>query len=330
MSNLIKILGFCALYFFSQGLFAGPINYRGYQKVTLIRTIDGSFSSSGAEQVGNYSNPEFGFFKTNNQNYFTVDFDVSTVPPFAQIVGVQLVMKPENSYRGTAGMYYNIIRSDLSWIQGTQQNYTVAPPEGEPSFLYARSPSVKWKNGFASLGTVVNFGKKPIVSDSTNYQYPYMIIDIDKNTAKDLLEGNAHGICVWGWDATANGWSQWFFYKGANPRGWTELWVFYDPTAVEDKTDTKTLSAISAFPNPFNCNTILRYNLPAHARVVMNVYSTEGKLVRSLVNAQQQPGTYAITWDGKDSRNISVHSGIYMLKASINEANYMKKLSVVK
>jgi len=330
VSNLKKAFIFNVFLFIVQGLFAGPVNYSGYQKIRLIRTVDGSFSSAGVEQVGNYCDPDFGFFRTHLSSYFTVDFDVSTLPPFEQIVGVQLAMRPENSYRGTAGMYYNIIRSDSSWIQGTQQSYTAVPPDGEPSFLYARCPSVKWKAGWASLGTVVNFGKKPIVSDATNIQSPYMIIDIDRSTAKDLLEGNAHGICVWGWDAAANGWDQWYFYKGANPDGWTELWVFYDPTATENKTRNKTSSIISASPNPFNCTTMLHYNLNSRTSIAITLYDAQGKLVLPLLNAQQSAGSYSISWDGKDSRGMRVHSGIYVLKASLNGSHYTKKLIVIK
>src|SRR3989339_1865414 len=328
----VRTFALCFAFVVCASAWAAPIFYgrTQYQKTKLRLVKDNWLSSAPGEQAGNYSDAYFGFFNTNSAHYWLMDYLIYTVPAFNQIAGVQLALGPENTWRGVAGMYYNCIRSDSDWIQGTQRDLTTPPPEGEPSFLYAQSPSVPWKQGCADLSTLVNDGRAPLYGDSSNIVGVYLVLDLELSVVKDFLEGNAHGICVWGWDAAANGWDQWYFYKGANPDGWTELWVFYDPTATENKTRNKTSSIISASPNPFNCTTMLHYNLNSRTSIAITLYDAQGKLVLPLLNAQQSAGSYSISWDGKDSRGMRVHSGIYVLKASLNGSHYTKKLIVIK
>ena len=70
------------------------------------------------------------------------------------------------------------------------------------------------------------------------------------------------------------------------------------------------------FPNPFNAETVLRYqinqNLGDAVDVKLLVYNSLGELVRTLVNERQSNGKYAVTWDGRDNNGISVSSGTYI------------------
>ncbi|OGJ94134.1 MAG: hypothetical protein A2487_11875 [Candidatus Raymondbacteria bacterium RifOxyC12_full_50_8] len=324
----VRTFALCFAFVVCASAWAAPIFYgrTQYQKTKLRLVKDNWLSSAPGEQAGNYSDAYFGFFNTNSAHYWLMDYLIYTVPAFNQIAGVQLALGPENTWRGVAGMYYNCIRSDSDWIQGTQRDLTTPPPEGEPSFLYAQSPSVPWKQGCADLSTLVNDGRAPLYGDSSNIVGVYLVLDLELSVVKDFLEGNAHGICVWGWDAAANGWSNWYFYRQPN-----ELWIYTRLSDTEQKSGQAGFGEIvTAQPNPFNCNTTFQYRVNAQARVVINVYDAQGKLVLPLVNAQQQSGSHSIIWDGKDSRGTSVHSGVYVLKVSINGSNHVKKLIVIK
>lgn len=71
------------------------------------------------------------------------------------------------------------------------------------------------------------------------------------------------------------------------------------------------------YPNPFNPTTAIRYRLPAVSYVTLKVYDVLGRQVAVLVNARQNPGTYAATFDG-----IGLASGVYFyrLEAGANAA----------
>jgi type IX secretion system substrate protein len=51
------------------------------------------------------------------------------------------------------------------------------------------------------------------------------------------------------------------------------------------------------FPNPFNSSTSISYTVPKQIQVRLQVYNVLGQLVKTLVNQDQLPGSYTVTWD---------------------------------
>ncbi|OGJ88889.1 MAG: hypothetical protein A2487_19070 [Candidatus Raymondbacteria bacterium RifOxyC12_full_50_8] len=314
----ISAFALCFAFIICASAWAAPINYARsqYQKFRLPTIKDGWLSSASREQAGNYSDPNFGFFKTNSAHYWLMDYTVSNLPPFDQIAGVQLALGPENNWRGLAGMYYNCIQSDSDWIQGTQQNFTSPPPAGEPSFLYAQSPSVPWKQGYANLSVLVNEGKAPLQGDSSNIVGSYLVLDLDLSVVKDYLEGNAHGICVWGWDAAANGWDQWYFYRQPN-----ELWVYARLTDSEQESRPVVSGQIvTAQPNPFNPDVTITVSMRGNTS--LRIYDTNGRMAADLTPDRI---TGQAAW-----RACNYHSGIYIVRAVNNGRTITKQITLLK
>ncbi|MBD3338199.1 MAG: T9SS type A sorting domain-containing protein, partial [Candidatus Lokiarchaeota archaeon] len=73
------------------------------------------------------------------------------------------------------------------------------------------------------------------------------------------------------------------------------------------------------FPNPFNPDTKIKYQLPINSFVQIYVYNIAGKLVKTLVNENQQAGFQSVTWHGKDDKGFDVSSGVYLyqIKAQV-------------
>ncbi len=67
-----------------------------------------------------------------------------------------------------------------------------------------------------------------------------------------------------------------------------------------------------AYPNPFNPTTTIRYDLAQPGEVRLQVYAVSGQLVRELVTAHQEAGTYRVEWDGRDSAGTLVGNGVYL------------------
>jgi flagellar hook assembly protein FlgD len=91
---------------------------------------------------------------------------------------------------------------------------------------------------------------------------------------------------------------------------------------------------IGNYPNPFNPETTIQYNLENDSEVTVTIYNVKGQLVCTLVKASQEAGIHNITWNGKDSNNRNVSSGIYFssLYASDEECDYtnVKKIILLK
>ena len=71
------------------------------------------------------------------------------------------------------------------------------------------------------------------------------------------------------------------------------------------------------FPNPFNPDTTIKYELAESADVTLQIYNVLGQVVRTLVSAESQvPGRYQIRWNGMDENGVSVSSGVYFYRLS--------------
>ncbi|MCK4235020.1 S8 family serine peptidase [candidate division WOR-3 bacterium] len=69
-------------------------------------------------------------------------------------------------------------------------------------------------------------------------------------------------------------------------------------------------------PNPFYNGTFITYQIPDGRSVytVLSIYDVSGKLIKTLVNSQHDPGKHSVYWDGRDGLGRRVVSGIYFVR----------------
>jgi hypothetical protein len=82
---------------------------------------------------------------------------------------------------------------------------------------------------------------------------------------------------------------------------------------------------IGAYPNPFNPLTAISYQLPADSYVSLNVYSTSGKLVATLVEGWRAAGTQEVTFDGSN-----LASGVYVYHLTAGDFAASGKMILMK
>jgi len=70
------------------------------------------------------------------------------------------------------------------------------------------------------------------------------------------------------------------------------------------------------YPNPFNPTTTITYKLSAPASVNLKVYNVLGQEVATLMEGQQNIGTFQTVWDGRNSAGSPVGSGVYFYTLS--------------
>ena len=79
------------------------------------------------------------------------------------------------------------------------------------------------------------------------------------------------------------------------------------------------------FPNPFNPVTTITYDIIKLQDVEVEVYDILGRRIKTLVNEQQQPGSYTIKWDASN-----VASGIYFYQLKTKDYINTKKMLLLK
>lgn len=80
-----------------------------------------------------------------------------------------------------------------------------------------------------------------------------------------------------------------------------------------------SIKLYDAYPNPFNPTTTIRYTLPEAGEVSMNIFNSNGQLVRTLLDQYQKAGTHQINWDGKDNQGVSLPSSTYFVQLQFKD-----------
>ncbi len=84
------------------------------------------------------------------------------------------------------------------------------------------------------------------------------------------------------------------------------------------------------FPNPFNPETIISFDLAEEAPVTLTIFDLKGQVVRIL--AQSQPmrvGHHQLIWDALDESGIKVGSGVYFYQLRVNNFTSEKKMTLL-
>lgn len=77
----------------------------------------------------------------------------------------------------------------------------------------------------------------------------------------------------------------------------------------------RALRLYAGRPNPFAASTAIRYEIFAASPVRLSIYDAQGRRVRALVReAVQLPGSYTVTWDGRDDGGRSLPGGVYFYR----------------
>lgn len=86
------------------------------------------------------------------------------------------------------------------------------------------------------------------------------------------------------------------------------------------------------FPNPFNPDTTIKYDLAESADVTLQIYNVLGQVVRTLVASEaQNAGRYQIRWNGMDDRGVPVSSGVYFYQITAGgKFQQVQKLMLLK
>ena len=84
------------------------------------------------------------------------------------------------------------------------------------------------------------------------------------------------------------------------------------------------------YPNPFNPVTTLRYDLPEDALVNITIYDIMGRIVRTLINSQQNAGFKSIQWNATNDAGSPLSAGLYLYKIQADYLVQTRKMVLLK
>ena len=97
----------------------------------------------------------------------------------------------------------------------------------------------------------------------------------------------------------------------------------------------ETTALLANYPNPFNPETWIPYQLSKAAEVAVTIYAADGNVVRTLALGHQDAGMYknrtqAAYWDGKNELGESVASGLYFYTLTAADFAATRKMLILK
>ena len=84
------------------------------------------------------------------------------------------------------------------------------------------------------------------------------------------------------------------------------------------------------YPNPFNPTTTISFEIAEAGKTQIEIYNVKGQKVKTLLDDAMEMGEHSVIWNGTNSNNKQVASGIYFYKVSVNNTEQIKKMILIK
>jgi hypothetical protein len=101
-------------------------------------------------------------------------------------------------------------------------------------------------------------------------------------------------------------------------------------SAVTEAGATFALQFSTPWPNPAREQIQFRLELPEPVQVLVEVFDVGGRHVRTLLDERREAGIKNLTFDLRDERGARLSQGIYLVRARLGAATFMRRLTITR
>ena len=297
------------------------------QDLTLIRTIYGG-EFGDTEDLVYLGNHEYAIVIESGELFIggipTGDFDINIDPENFQKVTFDI--HDENS--GPEGIAFDTLSQTFFVVKEKNPMvfYQFQRPSGTSDTTIIPNIPFDAENEFEGimedLSSIVfdyRTGRVLILSDETK-----RLIDVDQSSG-DIIGAMSiynmeqpEGVCFNnGYDILVVG----------EPNYYTQ---YTYELRLEQDFQINNFIIEENYPNPFNSNTKINFNIPVNNFTRISVLDLNGKESRILVNKYLVKGQNSISWDGKDNNGKKVSSGIYIYTIETGGLRQARAMTLIK
>lgn len=111
-----------------------------------------------------------------------------------------------------------------------------------------------------------------------------------------------------------------------------DIYVINTSTGIDEPKSeiTSGYDLHQNFPNPFNPNTTISFDLANQELVRLDIYNNLGQKIRSLINNQIAAGPHQVQWDGRDDLGQEAPAGVYYSRILAGSFQATNKMLLVK
>lgn len=261
----------------------------------------------------------------------TIDLRISNARTDNGVFKMDVELKRTSSWPFTVP---NIGYDDLLWNGDLQFSYNVLGFSDDPTYtnLNPNLDTAEYSIGISSAGIALTFSIiGPTTPTTTLYNPPLNEWELVCSIEWIISNPNQNSGIDWSTSGTG------LISAAGFPSGLL-VNTFYGSgdislLSVEPSAETPVICLIQSVPNPFgshSSSTELFITSPAQGQMELNVFNIKGQLINTLYNdVVQKNQDIQITWNGKDSRDNDLSSGIYLYQLLIENRLFETKKVVI-
>jgi hypothetical protein len=250
----------------------------------------------------------------NSFLYYSNDFaqSFSLVRPIPEILNLEVGTEPGELYAITYMNSHTVIFHSIDY----GLTYDTIPID--TAIINNEEILSLSRGAFAGelyLASRFDYGKRHIYH-STDYGHTFSLIYTDISNPTDLRFAFTAGrnpctlyiahILFDGCNAT-----YWIDYSSNCGQSFSSYEHIF--TNLSDKNNLSQIGNLTITPNPVVQNTVIQYQLSKPCKILINIYNTLGNKIASIIESQEQTGSYSTTFDAS-----GLSSGIYYVILEIN------------
>lgn len=110
----------------------------------------------------------------------------------------------------------------------------------------------------------------------------------------------------------------------------TEATTHQDTHIDNDTVPPGENRLLSNYPNPFNPETNISFNLAEAETATLEIFDIRGKLLKTIIDKELPAGSHSYRWNGKTDNGSEVGGGIYIYRLITPSFNQSKKMILLK
>lgn len=159
-----------------------------------------------------------------------------------------------------------------------------------------------------------------------------------KHTSAGTYPGTPNGPTVWtfNWTAPSSPPSQITFYAAGNAANnsnsnvgdyiYTTSFTTNLSTGINgDDAQVPGLLSIGNYPNPFNAQTTIEFNLNEESSAKLSIFDINGRAIATLIDETMAAGHHQIVWNARDQ-----NSGVYFYRLEAGSLSQTRRMLLVK
>jgi len=255
-----------------------------------------------------------------------------------------LFVIPDHNWYGEATIYvtadneYDYTDTDTLTIEVTSvydqivEPQMVFPPNGHTIYFETMTDSISfvWNSaGYPDFETGPGFEYRlRIVQSNETGNIPYNYTDLTDTTFTFFPDSSTYSgqnnNYIWSLYTTEENLPEVLSGQGG------VFFVILPAMNIESNEIPNEFMLYSAFPNPFNPSTTIRFDLPEDSFVTINVYDMVGRHVKTLLNNNMPAGRRSIVWDSTNNFDQPVSAGTYFFTIKTVGYSQTKKMVYLK